>query len=63
MDSATWRKLQASGGVLSILAALSKITLKQNSEVCHPRCEFKLYGKANSVKKHNYKLWLNDGIY
>jgi len=27
------------------------------SEVCHPRCAFKLYGKVNSVKKYNYKLW------
>jgi len=23
----------------------------------------KLYGEVNSVKKHNYKLWLNDGVY
>jgi len=22
-----------------------------------------LYGEVNSVKKHNYKLWLNDGGY
>jgi len=34
-----------------------------NSEVCHPRCAFKLYGEMNSVKKHNYKIWLNDGVY
>ena len=34
-----------------------------NSEVCHPRCAFKLYGEVNSVKKHNYKVWLNDGVY
>ena len=34
-----------------------------NSEVCHPRCAFKLYGEVNSVKKHNYKIWLNDGVY
>ena len=26
-----------------------------NSEVCHPRCVFKLYGEVSSVKKHNYK--------
>jgi len=31
-------------------------------EVCHPRCAFKLYGEVNSVKKHNYKIWLNDGV-
>jgi len=30
------------------------------SEVCHPHCAFKLYGEVNSVKKHNYKIWLND---
>jgi len=33
-----------------------------NSEVCHLRCAFKLYGEMNSVKKHNYKLWLNDAV-
>jgi len=22
-----------------------------------------LYGEVNSVKKHNYKIWLNDGVY
>jgi len=33
------------------------------SEVCHRRCAFKLYGKVNFVKKHNYKLWLNDYVY
>jgi len=21
------------------------------------------YGEVNSVKKHNYKIWLNDGVY
>ena len=26
-----------------------------DSELCHPRCVFKLYGEVNSVKKHNYK--------
>ena len=34
-----------------------------NCEVCHPRCAFKLYGEVNSVKKHNYKLWLYDAVY
>jgi len=35
-----------------------------NSEVCHPRCAFKLYGEVNSVKKkHNSKIWLNDSVY
>ena len=34
-----------------------------NSKVCHPRCVFKLYGEVNSVKKQNYKIWLNDGVY
>jgi len=33
------------------------------SEVCHPRCAFKLYGEVNSFKKHNYKLWLHDVVY
>ena len=31
------------------------VTMAQNSEVCHPRCVFELYGEVNSVKKHNYK--------
>jgi len=22
-----------------------------------------LYGEVNSVTKHNYKIWLNDGVY
>jgi len=22
-----------------------------------------VYGEVNSVKKHNYKIWLNDGVY
>jgi len=21
------------------------------------------YGEVNSVKKHNYNIWLNDGVY
>jgi hypothetical protein len=25
--------------------------------------KFQLYGKMNFVKKHDYKLWLNDGVY
>ena len=37
--------------------------LYEYSEVCHPRCAFKPYGEVNSVKKHNYKIWLNDGVY
>jgi len=37
--------------------------MSDNSEVCHPRCAFKLYGEVNSVKKHNYKIWLNGGVY
>jgi len=28
-------------------------TCKQNSEVCHPCCVFKLYGEVNSVKNTN----------
>ena len=23
----------------------------------------RLYGEVNSVEKHNYKIWLNDGVY
>jgi len=34
-----------------------------DSKVCHHRCAFKLYGEVNSVKKHNYKIWPNDGVY
>jgi len=28
-------------------------------------CEYgnELYGEVNSVNKHNYKIWLNDGVY
>jgi len=37
--------------------------MKICSEVCHPRCTFKLYGEVNSLKKPNYKIWLNDGVY
>ena len=34
------------------------------SEVCHALRAFKLYGNMNFVKKnHNYKFWLNDGVY
>ena len=33
------------------------------SEVCHPRCVFKLYGEINSVKNTNINVWLNDGVY
>jgi len=34
-----------------------------NSEVCHPRCVFKLYGAVNSVKNTTINTWLNDGVY
>jgi len=37
--------------------------IKHSSEVCHPRCAFKPYSEENSVKKHNDKLWLIDGVY
>ena len=37
--------------------------LKPNSEVCHPRCVFKLYGEVNSVKNTTINIWLNDGVY
>ena len=33
------------------------------SEVCHPRCVFKLYGEVNSVKNTTINIWLNDGVY
>ena len=33
------------------------------SEVCHPRCVFKLYGQVNSVKNTAINIWLNDGAY
>ena len=53
MDCASWRKLQASGWAGGNFDPCWFIqdTLKQNSEVCQPRCAFKLYGKVNSVKK------------
>jgi len=34
-----------------------------DSEVCHPRCVFKLYGEVNSVKNTTMSIWLNDGVY
>jgi len=34
-----------------------------HSEVCHPRCVFKLYGEVNSVKNTTINIWLNDGVY
>ena len=34
-----------------------------DSEVCHPRCVFKLYGEVNSVKNTTINIWLNDGVY
>jgi len=30
------------------------------SEVCHPRCVFKIYGEVNSVKNTTINIWLND---
>jgi len=33
-----------------------------NSEVCHPRCVFKLYGEVNSVKNTTINIWLNVGF-
>ena len=33
------------------------------SEVCHPRCVFKLHGEVNSVKNTTINIWLNDGVY
>jgi len=40
---------------------MQKYEVLNSSEVCHPRCTFKLYDEVNSVKEHSYKLWLNDG--
>ena len=34
-----------------------------NSEVCHPRCVFKLHGEVNSVKNTTVNVRLNDGVY
>ena len=28
-----------------------------------PYGHYGLCGEVNSVKKHNYKIWLNDGVY
>ena len=33
-----------------------------NSELCHPRCVFKLYGEVNLVKNTTINIWLNDGV-
>jgi len=38
------------------------ITSGLHSEVCHPRCVFKLYGGVNSVKNTTINMWLNDGV-
>jgi len=37
--------------------------LEDNSEVCHPRCVFKLCGEVNSLKNTTINIWLNDGVY
>jgi len=31
----------------------------RHSEVCHPRCVFKLYGEVSSVKNTTINIWLN----
>ena len=33
------------------------------SELCHPRCVFKLYGEVSSAKNTTINIWLNDGVY
>jgi len=50
---------------LSSTAAGTKLHSKpyHSSEVCHPRCVFKLYGEVNSVKNTTINIWLNDGVY
>jgi len=35
---------------------------QSNSEVCHLRCVFELYGEVNSVKNTTINIWLNDGV-
>ena len=35
----------------------------RNSDVCHPRCVFKLYGEVSSVKNTTVHIWLYDGVY
>ena len=39
----------------NLYTPMENVREQKNSEVCHPRCAFKLYGEVNSVKKHNYK--------
>jgi len=44
--------------------AIELLKTDATSEVCHPRCVFKLYGEVNSVKKNtSINIWLNDGVY
>jgi len=49
----TAKKLQKDN---STVAMARKHGFTNDSEVCRPRCAFKLYGEVISVKKHNYKI-------
>jgi len=46
-----------------VLLSINMDLKVHNSEVCHPRCVFKLYGEVNSVKNTTINIWLNDGVY
>jgi len=46
-----------------VLRNLGWETLVYSSEVCHPRCVWKINSEVNSVRKHNYNCTLDDGIY
>jgi len=37
-------------------------TVKTQKRV-KPEVDESVYGEVNSVEKHNYKIWLNDGVY
>ena len=48
---------------ISFICPYNENYVKQTSEVCHPRCVFKLYGEVNSVKNTTMNIWLNDSVY
>jgi len=51
------------GQRLFAVGVLALIQIEYKSEMCHPRCVFKLYGEVNSAKNTTTSIWLNDGVY
>jgi len=48
------------GGTCSTYGEVSGV---HKDLVVKKRDHLELFGEVNSVKKHNYKIWLNDGVY